>query len=168
MNWFYSENDLRTLKSVDELMGLYYSSIGRGANLLLNISPDRRGLLPKEDTARVIEFGNKVKETFKNSIASMEQTTKEENVYTVSLPEETLVNTVVIEEGLSEGDKIEEFEIKIDLSPYGGYFLVYAGTTVGHKRICQFPTVRTKELKIIIKKERESHVLRNINVYYVD
>lgn len=168
VNWFYSENDLRTLKSVDELMGLYYSSIGRGANLLLNISPDRRGLLPKEDTARVIEFGNKVKETFKNSIASMEQTTKEENVYTVSLPEETLVNTVVIEEGLSEGDKIEEFEIKIDLSPYGGYFLVYAGTTVGHKRICQFPTVRTKELKIIIKKERESHVLRNINVYYVD
>ncbi len=52
-NWFYSDCDEHTRKSFDELLGIYYMSVGRGANFLVNIGPDREGLLPKEDSEQI-------------------------------------------------------------------------------------------------------------------
>ena len=63
-NWFFSENDADTVKSLDELMGLYYYSVGRGSNLLINIGPDRRGKLPEEDKKALLQFGEKIRENF--------------------------------------------------------------------------------------------------------
>ena len=165
-NWFYSENDLHTLKSIDELMGLYYYSVGKGANLLLNIGPDRRGLLPDEDSARFVEFGKKVKETFANSLAGMEQTEKSENTYTVTLPEHTLINHVVLEEEMETSEHIESFSVYIYPYSYGKPILVYQGTTVGHKHICKFPSARTEKVEIVITKENAPHKMRGINLYY--
>ncbi len=165
-NWFYSDSDLHTLKSVDELMGLYYYSVGKGANLLINIGPDRRGLLPDEDSARIIEFGKKVKEVFANSLAGMEQTERNENTYTITLPEHTLINHVVLEEVMETSEHIESFEVYIYPYAYGKPILVYQGTTIGHKHICKFPTARTAKVDIVIKKENAPHKIKNINLYY--
>ena len=71
-NWFYSDQDEDTVKSVEELMGLYYYSVGRGCNLLLNIGPDRRGLLPDKDTARLLEFGGEIRNRVGNPFATAE------------------------------------------------------------------------------------------------
>ncbi len=165
-NWFYSENDLHTLKSLDELMGMYYGSIGRGANLLLNIGPDRRGLLPDEDAARFVEFGKKVKETFANPIAGMDKTTKNENTFTVEIGEHTVVNHVVIEEEMASSEHIEAFSVYAYPFSYGKPILMYQGTTVGHKHICKFPSIRTTKLDIVIEKENAPYTIKDINVYY--
>lgn len=165
-NWFYSENDLHTLKSLDELMGLYYYSVGKGANLLLNIGPDRRGLLPDEDTARILEFGKKIKELFSNSIAGTDRTERNGNTYTVNLEEHTLVNHIVLEEDITESEKVEKFEVYIYPYSYGKPVLVYEGTTIGHKHICKFPTIRTQKIDIVITKESAPHKLKDINIYY--
>ncbi len=167
LKWFYSENDEQTLKSVDELLGLYYYSVGRGANLLINVAPDRRGLLPEKDAARLVEFGEKVKKMFGKSIAGLAETTKNGDVYTVDLKETTLINHVILEEEMSDGEKIESFEIYIYPYPYGEAIYVYSGKTVGHKHICRFPTVRTGKVEIVIKS-KEEYKLKNIGVYYAE
>ena len=59
--WFYGDEDKDKLKSLDALMGIYESSVGRGSNLLLNIGPDRRGRLLEEDKARLAEFAAEIK-----------------------------------------------------------------------------------------------------------
>ena len=51
--WFDCEENEDKIKSVEELMGMYEMSVGRGANLLLNIGPDSRGMLPEKDAARL-------------------------------------------------------------------------------------------------------------------
>lgn len=66
--WFYSDSNEDQIKGLDELMGLYYYSVGRGANLLLNIGPDRRGLLPEADVQRLREFGAEIRRRFSNPI----------------------------------------------------------------------------------------------------
>lgn len=167
-NWFYSENDEHTLKSLDELLGLYYYSVGRGANLLLNIAPDRHGLLPEKDSARLIEFGEKIKSMFGKSIAGLEQTVKNGDVYTIDLKENTLVNHVILEEKMNDGEKIESFEIYVYPYPYygNGTILVYSGKTVGHKHICRFPAVRAEKTEIVINKGKAEYELKNIGVYY--
>ncbi|MCD6352569.1 MAG: alpha-L-fucosidase, partial [Armatimonadetes bacterium] len=55
-HWFWHPNDANTLKSVEELVAMYHASVGRGANLLLNVAPDNRGLLPESDVARLKEL----------------------------------------------------------------------------------------------------------------
>ncbi|MBQ7292473.1 MAG: alpha-L-fucosidase, partial [Clostridia bacterium] len=164
-NWFYSENDAHTLKSLDELMGLYYYSVGRGANLLINIGPDRRGLLPDADAARFIEFGKAVKERFSNPICA--NITQNGNKYTVELPDETVVNHVVLEEELSEGDKITAFAVYAYPTHFGKPILVYRGETIGHKHICNFPAVCTQKIEVVVEKESAAHTMSKINVYYV-
>lgn len=52
-NWFWQTDDGKTLKTKEHLLGIYYRSVGRGANLLLNLGPNRDGLLDADDCARV-------------------------------------------------------------------------------------------------------------------
>ena len=165
-NWFYSDNDLHTLKSVDELLGLYMYSVGRGANLLLNIGPDRRGLLPDEDAARVVEFGKKIKEIFSDPIADIKNAERNENTYSVKLKENTLVNYVVLEEDMSFGEHVEKFSICLYPFSYGKPIKVYESSTIGHKHICKIPTFRTERVDIVIEKETGPHKIKNIELFY--
>lgn len=162
-NWFYSEKDLHTLKSVDELIGLYYYSVGKGANLLLNIAPDRRGLLPDEDSARVIEFGKKVKALYDSRLETKNE--RNDNVYTLSLKNRTLVNTIILQEDMSTAEHIEKFFIQI-YPNYGDPIQVYHSTTVGHKHICTFPDFYTDKIEIVIEEENGTHVMKDIGAYY--
>ena len=62
--WFDCEANEDTVKSVAELTGIYEMSVGRGANLLLNIGPNARGLLPEADEARLKEFGAELRRRY--------------------------------------------------------------------------------------------------------
>ncbi|MBE5732206.1 MAG: hypothetical protein E7353_04130 [Clostridiales bacterium] len=151
VNWFYSDSDEDTVKSVDELMGLYMYSVGRGANLLLNIGPDRSGLLPQKDKDVLLQFGQKVKDTFANLLeADSEQVG---NITTLKFDLQ-MVNIVVIEEEIDETE-IESFEIKVYPYSYGKPITVYKGETIGHKAICQFPSVRTNKIEIACDKDKK-------------
>jgi alpha-L-fucosidase len=59
--WFYSDADADTLKSLDTLWALYLNSVGHGANMLINIAPDRRGLIMDSDAERFLQLGNKIR-----------------------------------------------------------------------------------------------------------
>lgn len=157
-NWFYSDSDADTVKSLDELMGLYYYSVGRGANLLLNVSPDRRGKLPEPDKSRLLEFGKKVKETFSNVIECDAE--KDEKSVALTFPMQ-LVNHVILSEEIDPDCEIENFEIRIYptiwVAPpiHSRPVIVYRGTTIGHKAICPFPTVKTDKVEIVFDKDKK-------------
>ncbi|MBQ9801849.1 MAG: alpha-L-fucosidase [Clostridia bacterium] len=144
-NWFYSDSDEHTVKSVDELLGIYYHSVGRGANLLVNIGPDRRGRLPEKDAANLLEMGRIIKERFSAPLETKVEEKERELIFTMT---QQLVNHVVLSEELDADCEIGEFEIKIYPYSYGYPVTVYRGTTIGHKAICQFPTVRTAKVSV--------------------
>ena len=151
-NWFYSENDVHTVKSLDELMGLYYYSVGRGSNLLINIAPDRHGRLPAEDKKALLEMGNKIREIFSDYIDC--KVTAESNKITLEA-ELQLVNHITLSEEITGNDEIESFEIKAYPYPYGAPITVYTGKTIGHKAICCFPAIKTDKIEIIFDKDKK-------------
>ena len=159
-NWFWSETDAHTVKTVDELMGLYDLSVGRGANLLLNIGPDRRGKLPDADKTALLAFGKAIRERFAHPLGCT--CAQEGGTLTLEMPPQ-LVNQVVLSEAITE-DEIGSFGIYAHPHPYGAPICVYRGTTVGHKAICAFPTIRTGRLEIRADKEKrlsaEAHYVR--------
>lgn len=151
LNWFYSNSDVDTVKSVDELMGLYYYSVGRGANFLINIGPDRRGKLPGEDKEALLKFGEALRKNFGPSITS--EAEAQEKKLTLNLDLQ-LINHVILSEDIDPNNEIENFEIKIYPYPYGAPVSVYRGTTIGHKAICPFPTIKTNRVEITFDKDR--------------
>ena len=151
-NWFYSENDEDTVKSLDELMGLYYYSVGRGANLLINIGPDRSGKLPKADKEALLRFGQQIRKDFGRSIVC--NAVQSGKMLTIDMDLQ-LVNHVVLSEELDPNCEVENFEIKIYPYSYGAPITVYRGTTIGHKAICVFPTIKTNRIEILLDKEKK-------------
>jgi alpha-L-fucosidase len=142
---------VHTVKSVDELMGLYYYSVGRGANLLLNIGPDRSGRLPQPDKQNLLAFGDAIRKVKNSSISCQVQS--EPQKLTLEI-EPQLVNHVELSEEIDPNCEIEYFEIKAYPFTYGIPITVYRVTTIGHKAICAFPTIRTKKLEITFDKPK--------------
>jgi len=66
--WFYHESEDDKVKTVEQLMNIYYCSIGRGANLILNAPPTKEGLIHPIDSARLVEFGQALKREFSNPL----------------------------------------------------------------------------------------------------
>lgn len=67
--WFYSPATDDQLKTVDQLMDIYFGSVGRNANLLLNVPPDRRGRIPAGDSIRLMEFKERRDSLFSVNLA---------------------------------------------------------------------------------------------------
>ncbi|MBS6195527.1 MAG: alpha-L-fucosidase [Clostridiales bacterium] len=164
-NWFYSDSDEDTVKSVDELVSMYYYSVGRGANLLINIGPDRRGLLPEKDCERLIAFGDEIRRRFANPLPV--HTWKEGNSYFCEFETPRLVNHVVMAENLLTGRELNGFTIYAYGYPCHSDTLleVYQGSTVGHKAICAFPSVTTKKLEIRFREENPE--LTDVACHYI-
>ena len=68
--WFYHKEEDDKVKTAEQLFDLYLKSVGRGANFLLNIPPDRRGLINEIDSASLVEFKKLREESFANNIAA--------------------------------------------------------------------------------------------------
>ena len=65
--WFWRESEHP--KSVQELLKIYYNSVGRNSLLLLNVPPDNRGLIPAEDSLRLMEFRVALDSIFAHDLA---------------------------------------------------------------------------------------------------
>ena len=68
--WFWHESENVEVKPVAQLIRLYYNSVGRGANLLLNVPPNRDGLLSAQDMASLKAFGQYRRATFARNLAA--------------------------------------------------------------------------------------------------
>jgi alpha-L-fucosidase len=68
--WFWHEQENSRVKTPDQLVELYFASVGRGANLLLNLPPNRKGQLSAQDADAIAEFQRRLQSTFGNNLAA--------------------------------------------------------------------------------------------------
>ena len=162
-NWFYADADAHTLKSLDELMALYYTSVGRGANLLLNVAPGRDGRLPENDAKRLLELGETIRKTFSEENKISCECTQEDNKLIIDFGGYRKINHIVLSEEISDENEIESFDIKVRALPWGEAISTYLGHTVGHKKICVFPTACARGMEITFDKAKKVKA----EVYYV-
>ena len=173
-------------------MNIYYGSVGRNANLLLNIGVDRRGLVNENDERRLMEFKRARDEALKNNLAkgkvkasnvrgndarfSAEKTidgkattywATDDSVTSASIEldfgRETEFNTFLAQESVALGQRVKKFSLEIWNG--AGWEIVARHTTVGHKRILRFNTVKTLKLKFNIEDAKACPTITNIEVY---
>lgn len=185
--WFYHKKQDRQVKSLKKLMNIYYSSVGANASLLLNVPPDKRGLIAAADTRRLGQIGRKLAERFKNSVtvsgvtaSSSLEGCEPENILcekgfwrsadnteaetiTLKLQGEHKIHTVVLRENLATGQQIESFEVYCERR--GKQKAVYAGTVVGSRRICIFKKTWADSVTVKITGTRCFATLKQVSIY---
>jgi alpha-L-fucosidase len=175
--WFYDDNE-ETLKSVDELFGMYEMSVGHGSNFLLNIGPDNRGLLPEADAERFLALGKRIRASYGQPL-DFSAPVKEGDSYIIThkemdepsweMPTENhLSNTIVISEDLTNGQKISSFSVYAYLPHYKKKKIqVFEGKTVGHKVFCKFSPIRATKYEVVINASDGEHRITDIKAFYV-
>ncbi len=175
--WFYDLNE-DTIKSTEELFGMYEMSVGHGSNFLINIGPDNRGLLPDADVKRILKLGERIKEAYGEPMPFTEPT-KDGDVYTIvhnevnepdwKMPkEERLSNCIMIKEDLTNGQSVESFSIYGYLPNYKHKkILLFEGKTIGHKVLCKFSALRCSKYEVVINQHNGDYAIKDIKAFYV-
>lgn len=164
-NWFFEEADSHTVKPLAELMGLYYLSVGRSANLLINIGPDRRGLLPDADRAALLAFGDEIRRRFGQPLAQVTDGRLTATGWEYSAAEPFYLDHVIIQEDLQQGEAVRRFAIHVQTSAHGPLLTIYEGRNIGHKAICHCPLVACRKVVIEITTADHPVTLRSVTLH---
>ncbi|WP_214627428.1 alpha-L-fucosidase [Paenibacillus agaridevorans] len=178
--WFWHPGEEHLLLSLDDLMDIYYRSVGHGATLLLNAAPDDRGLLPEADAARLIEFGNEIRRRFGSSVAETagaEEAAAEaaesagdagfadDAAYTTVLPLPTgaVIDHAVLMEDIAYGERVRKYALEAFAD--GVWKVLHEGSAIGHKKIEAFPPVVAEKLRLRITEAAAEPVIRRMAAY---
>ena len=191
--WFYHANQDGRVKTVDELLEIYYSSVGNGCNLLLNVPPDRRGRFHEIDCERLLGLRAALDATFDKDLAQGKTVTAsnvrgddpqfsagkltdgDRNTYwaadddvrtselTVALGSVTQLNRVRVQEYIPLGQRIESFVV--DARVDGTWKEIAMGTTIGPRRILRTPTVAASAVRLRITGSRACPTISTLELY---
>lgn len=155
--WFWQPDEAATRKSLEHLLAIYYRSVGLGANLLLNVPPNRQGLIDDGDRERLLELAAALRQRFAQPIAG--RLRQENNVAQVAFVPGGPLDHLVLREDLRAGQRIDGFTVRAE--PNGPP--IAQGHTIGSQRIVAFPTTEPRELHIAL--EGEGGTLRDVTGY---
>ena len=167
--WFYHAEEDGKVKSLKHLSDIYFQSVGYNSVLLLNIPPDRRGLIHEADIKRLKEFADYRQQTFadnrvKNGRKCWCATSGSEIVYTLKAKSE--INLVMLQEDITKGQRVEAFTVEALTDK--GWKEVGKGTTIGYKRMLRFPTVNASKLRVKIGECRLTACVSQVAAYYAE
>jgi alpha-L-fucosidase len=174
--WFYHASEDKTVKTGRELVNLYYKSVGRNSLLLLNIPPNRKGLLAEMDVASLRDFRAILDETFKTNFAKgrtqRRLTDKKMTTFiplSIGVPlvidfrKDVLFDRFLIQENIAEGQNIEN--ARVEYWKNGVWTGLQDFTTVGYKRLLRFDAVTTQKVRLTILKAKSNVLVSEIGCF---
>lgn len=167
--WFYHADQDNQVRSLANLANIYFQSVGYNSVLLLNIPPDKRGLIHENDVQRIKELAGYVKKSFAdNQVKSGGNTwtAKVGDVKEYDVKDGALVNTFLIQEDIAKGQRVEGFTIEIFND--GAWRHVGEGTTIGYKRLVRFSDSKAEKLRVTINASRGTANITNVGLYYAE
>jgi alpha-L-fucosidase len=181
-HWFWHPNAESRLKPLDKLLDTYHKTVGRGAQLVLGLAPDNRGLMPEVDVARLAEFGSAIRRIYGDNLAlrnvspgveaavdgnpdtfwsAPEGARSADILLTFKTP--VTFDRAVTMEWLAEGQRVQSYAIE---SFEGGVWKpLCRGTTLGHKKIDLFAPTTTRQVRLHILSAAGTPRIREFQLY---
>jgi alpha-L-fucosidase len=162
-NWFWAAKNESKRRSVEELVQIYYKSVGRGAVLMLNATPNTAGRIPEDDMKCYSEFGKELNRRFSDPLAL---TGGRGNEFVLELSGVKKVNHIILMEDYTEGEKVRAFTISA-LVNNEWINIIPDGSMIGRKQIFPFETVEASALKLEISESKGTPLINSFKAYYV-
>jgi alpha-L-fucosidase len=191
--WFYHASEDAKVKTAQQLLDIYYKSVGRGACLNLNLPPDRRGIIHENDVKSLREFRSVLDKTFAVNLAKKAKLTAsntragrgdfapknlldndrysywatDDAVKTpelvVDLGKPTRFNVVSLREHLPAGQRVEAFAL--DQWKDGQWVEFAKGTSIGNRRLIRGQPITTDKVRLRITQAPVSPALSEFGLY---
>ena len=131
--WMWHAGQDATLYPPEELLERYFTSVGRGCNLLLGMVIDNRGRVPDADVAQFTRFGELVKGLYAKKVAGVSGKGKK---FVLQVPKGARPNLLSVQEDLTDGERIRSFT----LHGFDGraWHTLATESNMGHRRLVRF------------------------------
>jgi alpha-L-fucosidase len=160
--WFWEPGDEENLEPLEDLVEMYYQSVGRNSTLILGLTPDPDGLLPEPDVKRLKEWGDEIRRRFSTPLAS---TAGSGERIVLSLPQKQEINHVIIQEDIRYGESVRKYTVEARVG--SRWEKVCDGESIGHKRIQQFDPLECTKIRLVVEGSIALPRIRNLAVYSV-
>jgi alpha-L-fucosidase len=152
--WFYHPEEDARVKSEDDLVELYFTSVGRNSKLLLNVPPTPAGLLHEIDVARLAGMRRRLDTLFAENAAAPGAPTwrvasERTAVAEVPVRSDRFVGIVRLAEDITRGQAVARYSVEGYLD--GAWRSLSSGTTIGYCKLDRFPPLRISRLRVTIE-----------------
>ncbi len=192
--WFYHASENGSLKTVDQLIDIYFHTVGRNCVLLLNISPSPNGRIASVDSLRLMHFKTELNRLFATNLsnyATISVTNMRANdsvwgpenlidynpetfwatddsvtaaTVNYNFADPVAINIIDIKEAIRYGQRIEEFHVDVLVS--GSWNTVYSGSTIGARRLIRLSSpVNSKGVRLVITKSKACIAFSDFGIY---
>ncbi len=191
--WFYHQYEDHKVKTLPQLLDIYYHSIGRNGSLLINFPVDKRGLIHETDEKQILKLAGALKADFAHNLAKNAKvkasnvrgnastfsvknvidksnesywTTDDEITsasLTIDLGEPTDFNRFLVQEYIRLGQRIKAFTLEALIDDE--WKELAKETTIGYKRILRLPTVKATKVRFTITDAKSCPIISNIELY---
>jgi alpha-L-fucosidase len=161
--WFYHQEEDSLVKSPDQLVDIYFNSVGRNSVLLLNIPPNKHGRIQDQDIKNLTGMRKILDETFHKNLVPDPGSRLSDTLYEYSLGSPVTFNVALIQENITQGQRIEKF--RIEYRDGRKWKVCASGTTIGYKRLLHFRDVTASEIRLVIESSRGKPFVCNFGLY---
>lgn len=179
--WFYHEGENNKVRMPENLMDLYFKSVGRGASLLLNVPPDRRGRIHDKDIASLTGFRKMQGEIFVEDLAAgarvcrrgiiypgrADNTSPEEmeslRVLILDFPRTVTFNVVELREDIASGQRIENFIMEVQEGK--NWIECARGKAIGNRRLIKCGDFTAKKIRLRILKSHDKPAIKKLGLF---
>ena len=166
--WFYHPAEDARVRSTDNLVDLYFTSVGRNSKLLLNVPPTRAGLLQDVDVARLSELRARLTSLFADNLAAGRKVEWRDTGGGTTLAEVDLGRTVEVgitdlREDIEHGQVIARY--RVDGLTQSGWKALSRGTTIGYRKLDRFAKTPVRRVRVTIEAAVEAPRPIAIGVY---
>lgn len=192
--WFYHAAEDEQVRNPNNLLALYFNSVGRGASLNLNLPPDRRGMIPAGDAAALREFRRLKDAIFACNLAREARVSADnvrgdcpafqaanvldgnpdtywcaddpvrQSILTLVFPRPVRFNVIRLSEYLALGQRIDGYTVSAGAQ--GGWRELAAGRSIGSRRLIAGETIAADRIRLEVRSKHACPALAEIAVYH--
>ncbi|MBO7316350.1 MAG: alpha-L-fucosidase [Paludibacteraceae bacterium] len=166
--WFYHPKDDARVKTAEQLVNIYFNSVGKNSVLLLNIPPNKEGVIAKQDSINLAEYGEYLRQMYAENMLKKANIWKskrqnESKIYDVK--KDVKFNVIELAEDIAHGQRIESFSV--ETLENGTWKTIFEGTTIGYKRLLRLPILKAEKIRINIQA-RDLFRLKHVKAYFAE
>ncbi|MHB9030723.1 MAG: alpha-L-fucosidase [Candidatus Latescibacterota bacterium] len=188
--WFYHAAEDSLVKTPEKLADIWFSSVGRNSVLLLNLPPDKRGLIHENDVKSLRGMRDILDATFRTNLAGkatlaasnpnqkfdLRSILDSDNktfwtpgpgvtscTLEFDLGEQKTFDCLLVQENFRNGQRVEEFTLEAWRN--GKWEEISRGTTIGYKRLLRFPAVTVQKVRLRILSSRDYPEIATFGLY---
>lgn len=191
--WYYHEHEDDKVKSLEQLLDIYYKSVGQNSTFLLNLPVDNRGLVHENDERQLKKLAAQLKRDFANDLVQNQNVSAsnvrgdsktyraentldgDKNTYwatddgviqasiTIDFQEAVEFNRFLVQEYISLGQRVKKFSVEAEVN--GKWEKIGDHTTIGYKRILRFENTTSSKIRLNIEDAKACPLISNIQVF---